>query len=48
VGKREDREKIWNSRTQEKNPTRKFAAESNLMLSIGGSMEAEQSVKNAK
>jgi hypothetical protein len=48
MGKREDRKKIWNSGTQEKKPTRKFAAESNLMLSNSGSMEAEQSAKNAK
>jgi len=48
VGKREDREKIWNSGTQEKKPTRKFATESSLMLSNGGSMEAEQSVRNPK
>jgi hypothetical protein len=48
VCEREDREKIWNSGTQEKKPTRKFAAESNLMLNNGGSMEAEQSVKNTK
>ena len=59
VGKSEYREIIWNSGIaclavashplhQEKNPTRKFAAESNLMLCNGGSMEAEQSVENAK
>jgi len=59
VGKREGREKIWSSGTQDakdakqrpgkqKKPTRKFAAEINLMLSNGGLMEAEQSVKNAK
>jgi hypothetical protein len=46
-GKREDREKIWNSGTQDatnakqrpgkqKKPTRKFAAESDLMLDNGG------------
>jgi hypothetical protein len=50
-------EKKWNSGTQDvtdakqrpgkqKRPTRKFAAESNLMLSHGGLMEAEQSIKN--
>jgi hypothetical protein len=48
VGKREDSEKIWNSGTQEKKPMRKFAAESNLMLSNVESMEVEQSVKNAE
>jgi hypothetical protein len=48
VGKREGREKIGNSGTQKKKPTRKFATESNLMLSNGGSMEAERSVENAK
>jgi len=46
-GKREDRKKIWNSGTQDatnakqrpgkqKIPTRKFAAESDLMLDNGG------------
>jgi hypothetical protein len=34
--------------TQEKKPMRKFAAESNLMLSNVESMEVEQSVKNAE
>jgi hypothetical protein len=40
--------KIWNSRTQEKKLTWKFATESNLMLSNVGLMEAEQSFKDAK
>jgi hypothetical protein len=59
VGKSEDREKIWNSGTQDvtdakqrpcnqKKSIRKFSALSNLMLSNGESMEAEQSVKNAE
>ena len=36
------------SGTQEKKSMRKFAAESNLMLSNVESMEVEQSVKNAE
>ena len=41
VGKREGREIIWKSGTQEKKPMRKFATEINLMLSNDGSMKGE-------
>ena len=47
VGKRQDREQIWNSGTQEMKPTRKFATKNNLMLGNDGAMEGEQSVKDA-